>query len=340
MMKKSLYLFLIFIFILIAIPPQNVDAAPRLSGRPEVKFDAYSLIAEVNALRAANGLTAYTISPILMATAQAHAEYMASTGDVSHIGAGGSNATQRLLGAGYPLAGNLAAGGMRSENITAGNNKTEQQAVLEWQGDAPHLNTMLSANLQEIGAGVAVVGDRYYYVIDCARPTTSGLPQSSSSVTGGVEEFSGVDAAPLASSITASTPNADGNLIHTVQPGETLWLIAVSYKVKIAEIRQLNNMAETDAIYPGEKLLILQGIEITPQVPTPSETAVPPVMTSTIAVTQPVIILTFSTPTPEKIQNAATSGLSGKNVWIMAVIVIAAMLLAGLITILSAQKPR
>jgi len=32
---------------------------------------------------------------------------------------------------------------------------------------------MVSQNLTEIGAGVAVSGGRVYYVIDCARPTTS-----------------------------------------------------------------------------------------------------------------------------------------------------------------------
>jgi uncharacterized protein YkwD/LysM repeat protein len=338
MMKKFIFPLLILILILVAVPPESSDAAPGSSGRPEVLVDAYSLIAEVNALRAANGLPAYSVSSILMSTAQAHAEYMASTGVVSHVGAGGSTATQRLLGAGYPLAGNLALGGMRSENITAGPNKTEQQAVLEWQGDAPHLNTMLSPNLQEIGAGVAVVGDRYYYVIDCARPTTSGVPQSNTSGAGAAEDFGGVDAAPLASSITASTPNADGNLIHTVQPGETLWLIAISYKVKIAEIRRLNNMAETDAIYPGEKLLILQGLEITPVPATPTEVTPTSEVVPTVAATEIVLPTSMPSPTPNVLQQSG-GNLKGSSAWIMVIIAIAALVLAAVITIMSAQKP-
>jgi LysM repeat protein len=235
-----------------------------------VDTNPYSLINEVNTLRAANGLAPYSISPILMFTAQAQANYMAATRTVSHFGPGGSTHSQRLLAAGYPLAGDLSLGGLRSENITAGNNKSVQQAVQEWQGDAPHLNTMLSPNLREIGAGVAFVGEYVYYVIDCAAPTKSGQPQSYTPAPGSTQVPDAAYFAPLASTIVPSTPGADGKLIHAVRPGETLWLIAISYGVKVADIRQMNNMSETDAIYPGEKLLIR--LESTPM-PTVFSTA-------------------------------------------------------------------
>ena len=136
------------------------------------------LIAAVNNLRVANGLAPYTVSDILMQTAQGQASYMASIGSVTHYGPGGITLTQRLLAAGYPLAGDLSLGGLRAENITGGTNKTAAQAVLEWQGDAPHLNTMLSPNLTEIGAGVATAGGVTYMVIDCALPTTGGVTAS------------------------------------------------------------------------------------------------------------------------------------------------------------------
>ena len=59
----------------------------------------------VNALRAGHGLPAYQTSSILMATAQAQANYMASIGMWSDYGPGGSTLGERLLAAGYPLAG-------------------------------------------------------------------------------------------------------------------------------------------------------------------------------------------------------------------------------------------
>ncbi len=142
-----------------------------------VETSALALINEVNLLRAANGLPAYLTSPILMSVAQQQAQYMAAAG-VSHYGPGGSLPWQRGLAAGYPLAGDLSLGGFYSENIIAGSGMSVQQAVLAWQGDAPHLTTMLSPNLTEIGAGVTLVGNYVYYVIDCASPTISGQAQA------------------------------------------------------------------------------------------------------------------------------------------------------------------
>src|SRR5690242_4000533 len=78
---------------------------------------AYVLIAVVNALRSAYSLPAYDVNSILMTTAQNQADYMTLTETVTHFGLGGSTMTQRLLAAGYPLGGDLSAGGFRSENI-------------------------------------------------------------------------------------------------------------------------------------------------------------------------------------------------------------------------------
>ena len=152
--------------VLIAFLPNKVVSAQPVA-MSNLQSSAYDLIAEVNALRASNGLQAYTVNSILMGTAQAQADYMAAIGSVTHSGPGGIQLTQRLLSAGYPLAGDLSLGGFRAENITGGN-KTAAQAVQEWTDDTLHTNTMLSPNLTEIGAGVARVGDRYYMVIDCA----------------------------------------------------------------------------------------------------------------------------------------------------------------------------
>jgi len=63
-----------------------------------VDTDPYSLINEVNQLRAARGLPAYATSPILMSVAQQQAQYMASAG-VTHFGPDGSKPWQRGLAA-------------------------------------------------------------------------------------------------------------------------------------------------------------------------------------------------------------------------------------------------
>ena len=49
----------------------------------------YNLIEMVNAYRASVGLPAYQIDPSLMASAQSHTDYEASTGQITHVGEAG-----------------------------------------------------------------------------------------------------------------------------------------------------------------------------------------------------------------------------------------------------------
>ena len=286
-----------------------------------VTADPYALISAVNALRAANGLPAYTVNPILMAVAQQHAQYMSVAG-VSHYGADGSSPWQRGLAAGYPLAGDLSRGGLYSENITAGGNMSVQDAVTSWQGDAPHSLTMLSPSLMEIGAGVVVVGNYVYYDIDCARPTTSRQPQSYTPVPGGLSAAGATAAAaPLIfNTLMPNTPLANGKVYHIVKPGETLWLIAVSYGVKVIELRRWNNLAENQNIYPGNKLYIKQIETVTPLPPTLTLTA-----TSTVL---PTLTNTpTSAPTQTNTLVPVVSPFSKGSSSILLVIVVAALVL-------------
>src|SRR5512135_2432939 len=126
----------------IALMP--VYAASKRAVPSNMLTDAAGVIEGVNSLRIAHGLPPYAVDSILMGTAQAQAEYMASIGTWSHTGPGGSTVTERLLAAGYPLAGDLSLGGFRSENVVMGTGMTAQEAVNSWTGDSIHLHTMLS----------------------------------------------------------------------------------------------------------------------------------------------------------------------------------------------------
>lgn len=244
---------------------------PAYAGSPT------DLVNAVNALRASYGLPPYAVNSTLMAAAQGHADYMAATGNVSHTGAGGSTVSQRLLSLGYPLAGDLSLGGFRSENITSGiEGMSAQEAVNRWTGDAPHLTTMISPDLTEIGAGVTVHNGRVYYVIDCARPTDSGIPQVVDPSVPGASPAAGPSLPAGVSGImipvVVVTPNAAGDVIHEVKAGQTLWQIAISYETKIDEIKRLNNLFDNE-IYPGARLLVKKGVFLSPTVPV--ETLIP-----------------------------------------------------------------
>jgi uncharacterized protein YkwD len=308
------FLFSIFLGL---IPTNPARAEARY--QPSYQSTVFDLVNAVNALRAADGLPAYGINSILMFTAQNQADFMASTGNVTHTGPGGSSLTSRLLAAGYPLAGDLSLGGFRAENITSGGeNSSAQSAVNGWMGDALHQNTMLSPNLSEIGAGIAVANGRSYYVIDCAQPTTGGSPPVSTSVVGS-GTTGAVNEAPIYP-VARNTANPNGDVIHEVKPGQTLWQIAISYEVKIDDIKRLNNLIGND-IYPGESLLIKK--EAAPTTAPPTETIM-----STVTLT----VTPFETAVPTSVLTTTPAAIAVKqnNSTVMAsVIAIVALAILG-----------
>jgi uncharacterized protein YkwD len=140
---------------------------------PTVVPSAQALVDAINAERVKKSVPPLKVQPILMTSAQKHAEYMSSGGGITHYSADGSRPFQRHLALGYPLAGDLSRGGFASENIVAGSGMTIEQAIASWYGDEPHTNTMISDKYTECGAGVAVSGNVIYYCFDVARSTTA-----------------------------------------------------------------------------------------------------------------------------------------------------------------------
>jgi uncharacterized protein YkwD/LysM repeat protein len=324
LLKRYLAAILLLLFALFS--SKSVLAQPvRLHSS---QSSANDLIAEVNALRVANGLPAYTVNSILMHVAQDQANFMAATGQVAHR----PGLTQRILDAGYPLAGDLSQGGFRAENITGGN-KTAAQAIQGWTGDSLHLNTMLSPNLTEIGAGVAKVGNSYYMVIDCAQPTTSGQPQAYTPDPGSPAVNT---PAPLdfIVPIVISTPDESGLVYHEVQYGQTLWAIAIGYGVKIDEIRALNGLGQTTEIYQGDRLLVRKDAPAlttaTPvKVTAPASTMI--VRTSTSFPSLTPIITEVSSAVAESPDKNSMAGI------VLGVVLVVA-LIAGVLTWRSSQK--
>ena len=227
-----------------------------LPGRAQAG-DAYSLIAAVNQLRAANGLPALQVNSILMSVVQAHTDYQAAIGEVTHISADGLRPRDRAAAAGYGGGATFFI----SENIGGGTNLSVAEVIGWWQGDDLHLTTMLGANYAEIGAGVAVAGDFVYYTIDTAYVSGgSYVPLATS----------GATAVPIYYVVIA-TPNPDGSVVHIVQSGQTLIGIAQAYGVSVDEIKALNNLS-SDAIYVGDELLIVPA-----GTPAPTDTMTPTV---------------------------------------------------------------
>ena len=305
------------------------------SQQPQFVASPYGLINAVNALRASFGLAPYGISAILMSTAQAQADFMAATGNMTHSGPDGIGLTERLLAAGYPLAGDLSLGGFRSENITGGNEDMPAEvAVDRWTGDAPHLNTMVSQSLTEIGAGVAVRDGRVYFVIDVARPTTSGEPPAPGTTSENGNAAVVPEVPMVIIPVTVNTPNVEGHVIHEVKPGQTLWQIAISYETKIDEIKRLNGLFDNN-IYPGNQLLVKAAV----MVPTSTITETP--TQETTSTSPPVITATVKTVTMTPESASSVSPPNGAMVMnVMIGIIALAIVGGGIFTWLGSARKR
>jgi len=240
------HVWLVFIFMWVCVSFLGLDVPP---GQAQ-SGSAYDLIAAVNQLRTSNGLPAYQINSALMAAAQAHSNYQASIGSVTHTGQGGSRARDRAAAAGYGGGATIYV----SENIAGGMNLSYPTAVQSWQGDSLHLNTMLGENYQDVGAGVAASGNSVYYTLDVGY--VAGSPAPPSSVSGTPGSTSPQASAVVFNPIFVATPKKDGSIVHEVQPGQALWNIAATYKIELAELLELNGLSENAFIFPGDKLTI------------------------------------------------------------------------------------
>ena len=293
--RITLNLFLLLIFL---VSPAGETAFASSNAGNTLQEDhptPADLIAAVNQLRVNNGLNALNTHPALMEAAQWEAETIAD-GAPGHTHPPGLTLGQWLITLGYPLAGSIPLDGLRSENWVAGTEMTPDEAVQIWLGDAPHTNTMLSPDRSDIGAGVAVRYNSqgkpvYTYVLETALQTSNGemqyearllltsIPQTQSAVYGDATQAAAAASVPqYIVPVTLATARPDGDVIHEVQHGQSLWAIAIEYGVKIDRIKRLNNLS-TNEIWQGQKLLVQKSA--TQPIPTATGTPTPPARTRT-----------------------------------------------------------
>ncbi len=319
-MRKLLpALLTILLTLTISFSPQPARAesvaAPHFS-------TAVELIDAVNVLRSSYGLPPYTPNSILMGIAQGQAEYILSIGIGTHTSADGLRPFQRALQAGYPVAGDISLGGFFSENITAGVGLSAEGAVEMWIGDDPHLNTMISSNQQDIGAGVAVAGNTYYYVIDCGL-STGGTPRPFTPP----PSYS----TPVATLIP-NTPNADGSVVYIVKRGDTPLAIAIAYGVSLSEIYALNNLTDSSLIYPNQRIIVRGAYTPTPTQPTSTPTERPTI--TPWPTSSPTSTETPVPPTPTPSPGLPVSAARGA----VTAIVVAALVIAALLALIGRKR--
>ena len=263
MLQRRIWFFIYFVLFAVfsVLPLGNAKAQPQL---PQQSINSPSqLIDAVNNLRLSYGLQPLSVHPVLMQSSQSQADYMASTGQVTHSRPGGVSYTQQLLTLGFPLAGDLSLGGFRAENILSSGNPLVWNGVPSAWQDADHMNTMLSQNFTHIGAGISQSSGGYYYALDCAAATGSGQMQTDATVIlTSIPASEGGNASGISQfmvPVMISTARADGDVFHKVQYGQTLWSVAIEYGTTIKNIQALNNLGEDLVVYQGQELLVLKG---------------------------------------------------------------------------------
>ena len=227
------------------------------------------IIDAVNNLRLERGLNPLMVHDVLMEVAASQANALAaSEGAIGHERPCGMSLGQELLLKGFPLWGDLSMDGYRSENW--GIAMTSQDAISMWLGDDLHTNPMLSPNRSHIGAAVAV-SNQIYVVLETAYSTPSGRNQGTASdILTGIPmtqsacmgwSTQSAEMGPFAQysiPVALSTARPDGDVIHEVKYGQSLWSIAIQYKTTIEQIKRLNGLTD-DTVIQGWKLLVQKG---------------------------------------------------------------------------------
>jgi uncharacterized protein YkwD len=263
-------------------------AAARVSPALNDASRASQLIAEVNALRASNGLPPFVPDPILMSVAARQNDWRVSVGATSHTGPDGSSPKQRAAAAGYGGGATIFI----SENIADGTGLTPAQAVQWWTGDAPHLNTMLGPNYVNVGAGAGESDGIWRYTLMAGyvaggsyQPGKAPSPLPAAS-----------QPAPVVPLVKATAlPN--GSLIHVVRTGQSLWTIAAIYGVDLDTLMTLNGLTSTSVLHEGDRIIIEPSWTPTTSPHPASPTVSPPSGTNT---PQPTVGATEikASPTP------------------------------------------
>ena len=317
-------------FASLSVPISTVEA-----GDPT----GYDLAAAVNAYRAANGYYEMNYNSLVASAAQAHADWIVSTGQGGHTGAYGEDETVRVSWTGYGGGSEILC----DEAWASGSNIND--VIYSAWSDWTHQEVMLNqwGNLYtDVGGGVAVKSKGYYvFVLNVCKvygqEYDGSVPDSSPGDTPGSDPAATAtaDFSNIIYDVTTATPQADGSITHIVLYGQSLAAIAEAYGVSIETLRELNDMAADDSvIWVDQELLIQAGVSVpTEQAaseaegsatadpnaeptasPTPEEPTVTPRPTRTLLPDVP-------TATPGEMETAAGNSLLLRNLGLVLVIV-------------------
>ncbi len=215
---------------------------------PASQVSAYELILAMNTLRVSYGLPALIEDPIVNVVAQSTAQTMAANNMSWHIG----NVRGRIAAAGYGNGGTVWA----TENFAVSSGGMGIDQIMAVWADPDHMRPAVTPAYCHVGAGVATVNGKTYYVLQAAY--VSGQECGSYNSVGGVNA-SGTGISPISQLIVPvqiATADADGKIFHVVQSGQSFWSIAIAYQVTIRDLEIWNNITSDIPLQSGQRLFI------------------------------------------------------------------------------------
>ena len=214
------------------------------------QVSAYELIIAMNTLRVSYGLPALVEDPIVNAVAQATAQTMAVNNMSWHIG----DVRGRLAAAGYGGGGTVWA----TENFAVSSGGMGIDEIMAVWADPDHMRPAMEPAYCNVGAGIATVNGKTYYILQAAYVSGQECGSYASSTGGNSESGgTGISVVPqIIIPVSIATPDADGNIYHVVQAGQSFWSIAIAYQITIQDLETWNNISRNTPLQAGQSLFI------------------------------------------------------------------------------------
>ena len=276
--------------------------------------DAVKLIGYVNAYRETNGVGKLNMNPILMSSAQAHADYLARTYNVEKggdgtIGEGSTLPSDRAYQYGYAPWGRYDV--VECWIVLFKDFPLDRVVTNDWWRTPENQKNLLDGwgtSHTDIGVGIAYNGNLTYYVVDIGVSLVD--PNAVYATNEAGVEYSYVP-------VETATPLPDGSIIHTVKTGENLQLIALSYGVSISSIMEYSGLTGSSILYPEQQLVIQKayddsspGLARTIAIGIPTETAT---FAPTFTARPPATVTPEPTTAPPTPTLTTTPDLKGAN---------------------------
>ena len=246
--QRFLYWLILILFVFGAFSsPRTAQANENLPAPNQTS--AYEMILAMNTLRVSFGLPALVEDPIINAVAQSTAATMAANNMSWHIG----DVRGRLAAAGYGSGGTVWG----TENFAMSSSGMGIDEIMAVWADPDHMRPAVTAAYCNVGAGVATVNGRTYYVLQAAY--VSGQECGSSTSSPGETSSSGTGVgttSQLIVPVSIATSDADGKVYHIVQAGQSFWSIAIAYQISIRDLETWNNVSRESQLNAGQRLFI------------------------------------------------------------------------------------